>query len=51
LIFEGIAKDFVAIDSIWFKETAQGIEITWQADISFEGHTGTFTAHHEACTA
>lgn len=37
LIFEGIAKDFVAIDSIWFKETAQGIEITWQADISFEG--------------
>jgi dehydrogenase/reductase SDR family protein 12 len=37
LIFEGIAKDFVAIDSIWFKETAQGIEITWQADISFKG--------------
>lgn len=37
LVFEGIAKDFVAIDSIWFKESAQGTEITWQADITFEG--------------
>lgn len=37
LVFEGIAKDFVAIDSIWFKETVQGTEITWQADITFEG--------------
>lgn len=37
LVFEGVAKDFVAIDSIWFKESTQGTEITWQADISFTG--------------
>lgn len=37
LVFTGIAKDFVAIDSIYFKEIPQGIEITWKADIRFTG--------------
>lgn len=37
LVFTGIAKDFVAIDSIYLKEVAQGIEITWKADITFTG--------------
>jgi len=37
LVFTGKAQGFVAIDSIWLKETPQGTEITWQADITFEG--------------
>lgn len=37
LVFTGIAKGFVAIDSIDIKKVPQGTEITWKANIRFHG--------------
>lgn len=37
LVFTGVAKGFVAVDSIYLRKLPQGTEIIWQADIRFHG--------------